>query len=210
MLVEFKPDFKVTDAECRKATGKPLKEWFKELEEHPEFNRKRREAIQWMYDSSGRGSDVWWPTTIWVEYEKSLGIVNKKDGLAEGFNICCTKTMTASVTDVYNAWTSAKGLATWFGSDVKAKVADKGPWSDGDGNSGEFLRVRENKDLRFTWNNSDAAAPTLVDVTFQDKGKGKTGLMLNHQRIQNRAEADGLRYAWSAALEQLKATVEKS
>lgn len=209
MLVEFKSDFKVTDAECRKATGKTLKEWFKELEGHPEFNRKRREAIQLMYDATGRGSDVWWPTTIWVEYEKSLGIVNKKDGLAEGFNICCTKTISASVADVYKAWTSAKGLATWFGSDVKAKIADKGPWSDGDGNTGEFLRVRENKDLRFTWNNSDAEAPTLVDVTFQDKGNGKTGLMLNHQRIQNRAEADGLRNAWSAAFEQLKATIEK-
>ena len=50
----------------------------------------------------------------------------------------------------------------------------------------------------------------MVDVTFQDKGKGKTGLMLNHHRIQNRPEADGLRAAWSAAFDRLKAMLEKS
>lgn len=101
MLVEYKADSKVTDAECRKATGKTLKEWFKELDSQPEFNRKRRDSIQWMYDLSGRGSDVWWPTTIWVEYEKVLGIVNRKDGQAEGFNICSTKSVTATIAEIW-------------------------------------------------------------------------------------------------------------
>jgi hypothetical protein len=45
-------------------------------------------------------------------------------------------------------------------------------------------------------------------VQFQDKGKGKTGLLVNHTRIQNRDEADGLRAAWAQALNQLKATCE--
>lgn len=59
-----------------------------------------------------------------------------------------------------------------------------------------------------TFSHADAAAPTLVDVTIADKGKGKTGLTLMHQRIQNRPEADGLRNAWSQAFDRLKLHLE--
>jgi uncharacterized protein YndB with AHSA1/START domain len=70
------------------------------------------------------------------------------------------------------------------------------------------LRVRPNKDLRLSFENPLFSAPTQVDVQFQDKGKGKTGLLVNHTRIQTRAEADALRTAWAQALDRLKAICE--
>jgi uncharacterized protein YndB with AHSA1/START domain len=210
MHVEYKSDSPVTEAACRKATGKGLKEWFAGLDAKPELNQKRRDAVAWIYESIGtKSSDLWWPTTIWVEYERAHKTVNKKDGRAEGYNICSTKTIAAPVADVYAAWADAAALSQWFGVKVKADVTDGGKWTDGDGNSGEYLRVRGNKDLRFTFNHADAEAPTLVDVTIADKGKGKTGLTLMHQRIQNRPEADGLRNAWSEAFERLKQHLEQ-
>lgn len=208
MQVEFTSDFPVSDAACRKATGKTLKEWFAILDGKPDINRQRRDAIRWLFAEIGEGSDPWWSTTIWVEYERAHGIVNRKDGRIEGFNICVTKTIAAPVADVYAAFTDAKLLKKWFGKSTKATVRDKGTFDDGDGNSGEYLRVRENKDVRFTWQNADADAPTLVDVAIADKGKGKSGITLQHQRIQNRKEADGLRRAWTAAFETLKKLLE--
>jgi len=209
MKVEYTSDFPVTDAACKKATGKRLKEWFAELDAKPELNQKRRDAVTWIYETIGvRSRDVWWPTTIWVEYERAHKVVNKKDGRAEGYNICSTKTISAPVADVYAAWTDPKKLTQWFGSGVKADPTDGGTWDDGDGNSGEYLRVRSGKDLRCTFHHADAEAPTLVDVAIADKGKGKTGLTLTHQRIQNRPEADGLRNAWSQALDRLKQFLE--
>ena len=208
MLVEHKSDFPVTEAACKKATGKGLKEWFAELDAKP--GQKRRDAVSWIADLIGATStDIWWATTIWVEYERAHKVVNKKDGRAEGYNICSTKTIAAPVADVYAAWTELVALAQWFSARVKVDVTDGGKWNDGDGNSGEFLRIRDNKDLRFTFNHADADAPTLVDVTMSDKGKGKTGLNVMHQRIQNRHEADGLRNAWSQALDRLKQHLEK-
>lgn len=207
MKVSFGSDNPITDAACRKATGRTLKEWFKALDDQSELRSKRRDAIRWMYDTAGL-KDVWWPTTIWVEYERVNGVVNKKDGFAEGFNICVTKTINAPVADVYRQWADAKALCKWLGKSVKATVADGGAFDDGDGHTGEYKRVRENKDLRFTWNDANAACPTLIDVVFEDKGKGKTGLMLQHQRLQNRDEADGLRRAWSEAFDGLKSLCE--
>jgi uncharacterized protein YndB with AHSA1/START domain len=207
MKVEFVSDFPVTDVACRKATGRSLQDWYKEIDGRVELKSKRRDAIQWIVEATGV-KDPWWPTTIWVEYERVNGVVNKKDSLAEGFNICVTKTVAAAVPEMFRAWSDSKSLNRWFGESVKATVTDGGKFDDGDGHSGDFLRVRADKDLRFTWVDPGAASATLVDVVFQDKGKGKSGLMLQHQRIQNRSEADGLRRAWGAALDACKAMLE--
>ena len=91
---------------------------------------------------------------------------------------------------------------------MKGHGHNPGDFKYKDGDSGKFLRVRSNKDLRLTFEHTGLSATTLVDVQFQDKGKGKTGLLVNHTRIQARAEADGLRAAWAAALDQLKRICE--
>ncbi len=206
MRVAFQPDQPVTDDACKTATGKTLQQWFAALDGRGGTEQSRRDAINWMYEQMGK--DAWWPTTTWVEYERAKGIVNKKDGRVEGYNICVTKTIAAPVAEVYQAWSDAKLLGKWFGAGTKAAVKDGGRFEDDGGHSGEYLRVRADKDLRFTWLDGKAEAATQVDVAFADKGKGKTGITLNHQRIQNRPEADGLRAAWGEALERLKGMLE--
>ena len=99
-------------------------------------------------------------------------------------------------------------MSKWFGGATKADVKDGGTFQNKEGDKGTFLRVRENKDLRMTFETGGTSAPSQVDVQFQDKGKGKTGLLVNHSRIQTREEADGLRAAWAQALDKLKATCE--
>jgi uncharacterized protein YndB with AHSA1/START domain len=205
MHVEYKSDFPVTDAACKSSTGQTLKAWFKALDERGD-SLPRRDTVQWLFGEMNK--DIWWSTTVFVEYERSKGIVNKKDGRIEGYNICVTKTIAASVSDVYSAFSQQAELAKWFGSGVKASIEDGGTFVDKDGNSGEYLRVRPDKDLRFSWKGTDSKAATQVDVAFADKGKGKTGITLTHNRIQDRAEADGLRAAWGDAFDRLKSLLE--
>lgn len=205
MKVDYQSDFPVTDAACKGSTGRTLKEWFKALDALGE-NLQRRNTVQWLFAEMDK--DAWWSTTVFVEYERSKKIVNKKDGRIEGYNICVTKTIAATVADVYSAFSKPTALTKWFGTGVKAKVEGGGSFQDNDGNSGEYLRVRANQDLRFTWTGSESDAATQVDVAFADKGKGKTGITLTHNRIQTRAEADGLRASWGAAFERLKSLLE--
>ena len=207
MKIDYQPDFPVTDAACRQATGKTLQEWYDALDQRGGTSQKRRDAIDWLHVEMNK--DMWWCTTAWVEYERAKGIVNKKDGLIEGYNICVTKTIAAPLADVCAAFVDPNQLAKWFGNGAKADVRDGGTFADKDGNHGEYLRVREHKDLRFTWMSEQATSPTQVDVAFADKGKGKTGITLNHNRIQTRTEADGLRKAWGAAFDKLKELLEK-
>lgn len=205
MQVANRPDHPLEDAACKEATGKTIAQWFAELDAFGALDKGRRESVNHLY-SSIPGTDVWWPTTLAVEYERHKGIT-KKDGLPEGYTICCTKTIAAPVEKTYAAWTDSKGFASFFCASGKQDAKEGGQLSCGCGCKGAFSRVRPNKDLRMTWEHPGASAPMTLDVQFQDN-KGKTLMNVMTSRIHTRAEADGLRNAWSDALNRLKALVE--
>jgi uncharacterized protein YndB with AHSA1/START domain len=207
MQVASKPDHPLEDAACKAATGKTLAEWFQELDAIDALKLGRRETINRIY-AGIEGTDAWWPTTLAVEYEKHKGIA-KKDGLPEGYTICCTKSIAAPVERTYAAWTDPQGFATFFCANGSQEPSEGGAIVCGCGCKGSFLRVRPNKDLRFTWEHPGATAPMTVDVQFQDN-KGKTLMNVMTSRIQTRAEADGLRDAWGEALNRLKGLVEET
>ncbi|MBL8852552.1 MAG: SRPBCC domain-containing protein [Planctomycetaceae bacterium] len=204
MKVTNEPDHPVTDADCKKATGKTLKQWFKELDAADALKLGRRDTAKRI---SEEVSNAWWATTIAVEYEGHKGI-KKKDGLPEGYSICVTKSIAAPVTNVYQVWTDAKKFAEMFGDGGKQVVKEGGELSCAAGCKGKFTRVRADKDLRFTWEHPGCTAPMLVDVMFQD-AKGKCLMNVLTSRIQTRAESDGLRNAWTEALNRLKVMCEK-
>ena len=204
MKSTFKSDHPVTNEAAKAATGKTLDQWFNELDKENGLKLGRREINNRLY---AQKLDPWWCATIAVEYEKHHD-VRKKDGLFEGYFVCATKTIAAPVAEVYKTWSTGPELSKWFGAATKAHVKNGGTFENKDGDKGTFLRVRENKDLRLTFETRGSSAPTQVDVQFQDKGKGKTGLLVNHTRIQTREEADGLRAAWADALDKLKTTCE--
>jgi len=203
MQVVNKSDFPVTDTECKKATGKTLKQWFQELNGIEGLKKGRRACVQYIYEQH---ADAWWPTTIFVEYEKHHD-VKKKDGLPEGYTICVTKSIGAPVAKVYKSWTNAATFKEMFGDGATQSVEVDGQISCKAGCKGTFTRVRPDKDLRFTWEHKGCTAPMQVDVQFQDN-KGKCLMNVMTSRIQTRAEADGLRNAWTQTLNQLKTICE--
>ncbi|MFN2510352.1 MAG: SRPBCC domain-containing protein [Pyrinomonadaceae bacterium] len=204
MKSTLKSDHPVTNEAAKAATGKTLDRWFAVLDKMDGLEQGRRAINNHLYEQK---VDPWWCSTIAVEYEKHHG-VRKKDGLFEGYFVCATKTIAAPPADVFKAWSTGDELSKWFGSGAKADVKDGGAFETKDGDNGIFLRVRQNKDFRMTFEKKAFSAPTQVDVHFQDKGKGKTGVLVNHTRIQTRAEADGLRAAWAEALDKLKSVCE--
>jgi len=206
MKYKLEAEQTLSDAGCQAATGKTLTEWFALLDAREALKDGRRNTVMHLYEQMGRND--WWATTIAVEYEKQAGAVVKKDGLPEGYGICVTKTIAAPLEQVYKAWTDSALASRWLGAGMQAEVKDGGAYRNADGDCGKFLRVRENKDLRLSWENPAFSAPSLVDMALSDKGGGKTGLLLNHTRIQTRPEADGLRAAWGEAFNKLKAMLE--
>lgn len=191
--------------DAKSATGKSATDWFAALDAAGGIAKGRKALSEFLFKE--QKVDAWWTTTLVVEYEKARG-AKEKDGKAPGYAICVTKSIAAKASDVYSAFTDSSQLSKWFGSKVKADAKDGGKFESGDGERGEYLRVRENKDLRFRWDDAKRANGSLVDVAFKEAG-GKTGITLNHARIQDRRHADELRAAWGAAFDSLKQLLEK-
>jgi uncharacterized protein YndB with AHSA1/START domain len=204
MALRLESDNPVTDAACKAATGKALSEWFAYLDGMDGLKIGRREINNHLY---GMKLDPWWCTTIAVEYERARD-VKKKDGLYEGYFICSTKTIAAPLSKVFEAWSDPTQFAKWFGDGVKAEFKEGGPYSTSNGVSGEFGRIRQDKDIRMTLGGAGMSQPAQIEAQFQDKGGGKTGLLVNSTRIQTRPEADGIRNEWAGALNRLKALCE--
>ncbi len=194
------------DANCQAKTGKTLQQWHVELDKLGGLDAGRRELVSHVYETAGK--DAWWSTSIVVEYERAKG-QKEKDGRPTGYAICSTKTITATLDVVFAAFADAQQLDRWLGAKTKLDFVDGGTFSNADGDKGSFKKIRANKDIKFSWERADLAPGTAVEVLFADKGKGKSGITLNHSRIQSRAEADRLREGWSAALEALKTLLEK-
>ena len=143
--------------------------------------------------------DAWWTVTILAEYEKSRGFTDK-DGRARGYNICVTKTIAASAERVYAALADT---SAWLGPSSDADLREGGAFRDGDGHSGVFRRLTSGKLLRFTWEGPGHQPGETVEIKLTASG-AKTSLVLNHERLPDRAAADGMRGAWGQVLNSLK------
>lgn len=203
MKVNNKPTFPVSGDACAQATGKTLTEWFKELDKIDGLEQGRRACVRHI---NGFKADPWWPTTIYVEYERHHG-VTKSDGLPEGYSICATKTIKAPVDKVFKAWTDPQMFSEVFGDDPRQEVKEGGTLTCKAGTKARFTRVRHNKDLRFTWEHNGITAQITIDVQFNEN-KGNCLMNVMPSRVQTRGEADGLRAAWGEALNRLKAICE--
>jgi hypothetical protein len=199
--VDYRPDFPVTDESCRAATGRSLADWFAFIDAAG-LSDKRRDAIQAVYNETGRGKDVWWPTTIWVEMEKARGIV-QKDGRPEGFNICCTKSFKQSPAELFPHFATDGAFGSWVPG-WSGAIEEGTTFRCGEA-TGTVGRVRPAKDIRMKWV-SPGRAPTDIEIQFAVMG-GKTTINFYHKRIDSRDEADGLRRAWGEALDRLKTKV---
>ncbi len=204
MKFDLTPDHPVTDAECKKASGKTFKEWFAWLDKKWPQWPKRRVVVYTIYEEEFK--DIWWATTIGVEYERHMD-VKKKDGLYEGYSICSTKTFKAPMSKVYDAWTKMDLMKKWM-DEAGGKMEEGGAITSGSKRKYEVLRLRKDKDLRFDYHDPEFSAVTRIDVMLEDKGKGKSGINVHHQRLQTREEADGARNTWAEAMDRLKELVE--
>lgn len=202
MRIECTPDHAIDTAAA--ATGKPLAQWFQQIDTWGGAALGRREIGQRLLERFKL--DPWWIATINVEYEAAQGL-KEKDGRAKGYTICATKSIKADAATCYDAFTSADQLDRWLGTGHELAFADGGSLSNADGNRALIRKLSPGKTIKLVWQQADAAPDTPVEIKFAPAG-AKTTVMITHERLQNRADADGLRRAWGEALDRLKQQIE--
>ena len=202
MKIELRSDRSLDDA--RADTGRTLPEWFALLDAFGGPGKGRREIGNHLYDTYKL--DPWWIATLNIEYEAAHGLC-EKDGRAKGYTLCATKSIKAAPQACFDAFASAAALDRWLGPRHALEFREGGTLANGDGNRAQIRKINPGKAIKLVWTQADAATDTPVEVKFQPAG-AKTTVIITHDRLQSRADADGLRRAWGEALERLKALLE--
>ena len=204
MKIELRSDKLLDDASAMADTGRTLAEWFALLDAFGGPGKGRREIGNHLFDVFK--INPWWIATLNIEYEAHHGL-RERDGRAKGYTICATKSIKTTPQQCFDAFASAPALDRWLGDGHALDFREGGSLRNGDGNLAAIRKINPGKTIKLVWTQTDAAADTPVEVKFQPGG-AKTTVMITHDRLQTRAEADGLRRAWGEALERLKATLE--
>jgi hypothetical protein len=105
---------------------------------------------------------------------------------ADGYRAYASKTVSVPVDTLFAAWTDDDTRLRWLG-DHPVTIRGTTP----------------HKSLRARWSDMP------VDVRFESKGDAKSSVSVDHRGIASSEEAAGLKAAWGAALESLKALLAR-
>jgi uncharacterized protein YndB with AHSA1/START domain len=204
MKVVAKPAQPVEDSAAMAATGRTMQDWYALIDDAGGGTLGRKGVNDLLFTK--HKVDAWWTSTLATEYERARGL-KEKDGRPRGYAICVTKNIKAPASLVFEAFTDDARLSKWFGKSTNVQATEGGNWSDGDGHSGAYTKLAASKTVRFTWVDEGSKNESQVELKIAEKN-GVSGLVLNHERIQDRGEADGLRASWGEAVATLKTLLE--
>jgi uncharacterized protein YndB with AHSA1/START domain len=205
MKVQATPAQPLTDAAVKAATGRTFAAWFSLIDDSGGASLGRKGINDLLFKT--HKVDAWWTSTLAAEYERDRGL-REKDGRPRGYAICVTKNIKAPASKVSDAFTTSSVLTQWLGAGARAEGKEGGAWFDGDGHQGTYTKIAAGKAVRFSWLDTATQNESLGDLKITEKG-GVSSLVLNHERIQDRGEADGLRAGWGLALTSLKELLER-
>jgi uncharacterized protein YndB with AHSA1/START domain len=197
MRINYESEHDTAGASAKAATGRTYEDWFRLLDAAGGATAGRKALGDLLLKK--HNLDAWWAITLIVEYEKTRGAFDK-DGAPRGYNICVTKSFSAPPARAFEEL--AKG-AWWLGPKATATLAEGAAFDDGDGHTGTFKKVVPGKSIKFTWQGAGHQLGETVEIKLTPSG-AKTAVALTHDRLPDRAAADGMRAAWAAFLEAWK------
>jgi uncharacterized protein YndB with AHSA1/START domain len=174
----------VGDAAVRKATGKSLQQWFRVLDRAGAKAMDHGRIVKIL--ATARGVSGWWQQMITVAYERARGL-REKYQTTSGFNAGASKTVSASLAELYDAWVDAEKQRAWLGVPMP-----------------EVRTALPERSLRLTWHDG-----SWVIVGFTDKGDGKAQVAVSHERLPNARAVAKYKAFWNDALARLATLVER-
>jgi hypothetical protein len=144
---------------------------------HEWSHRSIAEHVSEKYKVSG-----WWSQMVTVGYERIKGLRAIGQRLSGKYEASKSKVFQVPVGRLYRAFHDARTRRRWLG-DVKFTVR----------------AATRDKSLRITW--PDASS---VVVYFEGKGTGKSQVVIQHEKLADKAAADQMKSYWTERLKSLQ------
>lgn len=170
----------------RAKTGKDWAEWLDVLDKEDASALPHKEIADLLYTKYG--VPAWWCQMVTVGYEQARGLraVHQK---SDGFSASASKTIHAPISALSNAVTDETLRAKWMGKKTYT-----------------ITKATPNKSVRMTWGKGGA---TRVSFGLYPKGKTKSQIAIQHEKLGSADEVAQMKTYWGKALDKLASLVEK-
>lgn len=175
----------MSDSAVKAKTGKVWSEWFAILDKAgaAEMDHKSIAA----YLSEKQKVPDWWCQMVTVTYEQARGKRELYQTI-QGYQASASKTVDVPLSALYNAWDNPKTRKKWM---LPGSL--------------EVTTATEDKAVRCRWGNGKSR----VDANFYSKAEMKSQVSISHTKLVDKAEVARVKEYWAAALEKMKALLEK-
>lgn len=167
----------MSDASVSRKTGRTWAEWVDVLD-GVQASRKPHGEIAKIVSSMG--TPDWWSQMVTVGYERIRGLREKGQRRAGGYEASKSRTYNVPVATLFGAFTSARRRNRWL--PVKVVIRSSAP----------------RKRMRIEWHDE-----TVVQVGFLEKGKSKSAVAIQHQRLKDKAAAASMKNMWAEYFDRL-------
>lgn len=197
----------ISDAAVKAKTGKGWKSWFSILDRWNAGEKGHTATAKHLHEKHGVSS--WWSQAITVRHEQDRGLRKVGERAGGSFEVSVQRTMQASPTEAFAAFTQANHLNRWFTTKARVNLKVGGKYSNADRDRGTYLAVKPPRMVRFTWDNEKHCPDTTVEVTFTPPSRGKVAVRVQHAKIGTKKDREDMKEGWSWALDSLKSYLEK-
>ncbi len=179
--VEPPPDYAalsgVSEAAIKKATGRDWAEWVALLDAEKASEKPHGEIAQYVFS---QGVSGWWSQSVTVGYERIRGLRDKGQRRGGSYEANKSRTYAVPVETLFDAFANARKRNKWM--DAKMKVRT----------------THANKTIRVSFDDG-----TLAQFYFTDKGKGKSAVVVQHQKLADKDTAARTKQWWVERLDAL-------
>ena len=181
MAIVEKPQ--ISDEAVEAKTGKTWSRWFKHLDAAGGKKMSHQEIVAHL--SEKHDVRPWWRQMVAVTYEQARGLREKHEK-PKGYEISVSRTIEASGTKAFKAWTDEKTRKKWLPANFTIRKATA------------------NKSLRITWEDGQ----TDLVVGFYPKGATKCQVVAQHAKLPDAKAAARMKEFWASSLDALKEAFE--
>jgi len=167
----------MSDASVSKRTGRTWAQWVEVLDASQAADKPHRGIVEIV---SSLGTPEWWSQMVTVGYERIRGLRERGQQRDGGYEASKSRTYNVPVTTLFDAFLTARRRNRWLPVRVAVRSSARP------------------KRMRIDWDDN-----TVVQVGFLDKGRAKSAVAIQHQKLKDKAAADAMKSAWSSYFDSL-------
>ena len=170
-------DLGKSDESILKGSGKTWDEWFAILDKWGATDHTHGEIARFVQEKHGVSG--WWAQTVTVGYERGRGMRRVHQGADGSINVSVSKTLPFSTKKLFEEFTNARKRNRWLEpGTLRTRTS------------------RPNKSARFDFENDGSR----VHVYFDPKGRSKTTVTIQHERLPDELHVEKMRAFWKDRL----------